>query len=926
MDGTLCVVDVMPFLYRGHFVFLKNPRRTTSGINTSSISLLASSLATLLADPTNTHIALAFDPEGPTFRHQLDPNYKAQRQKTPEDILDAVPQALQLAQALNIPALRIPGFEADDILGTLATLAAQNGLPCRLVTPDKDAAQLVDPNTTLVRPGQKDDLAQLDLPAVLAHWQLESPAQMIDYLALVGDASDNIPGIKGIGEKTAHTLLQQYHTLETILDQAPNLKGKLAEKVLQGRADALRSKTLATIRRDVPLNLTLDDLRRKEPHLEPLKTFLQHYELHQTARRLLPPGHTLQPQQPTFKTLADTPHFYTCVRTEAQLQTLLKTLQKSPLIAFDTETTGLDPHHDTIVGCSFATAPGQAWYIPLNTPPAQPPLRQPDLFDQPSDEPDQAPSPNQTLSRFLPIFQDPTKTLVGHNLKFDLSVLAHYGITVACNLHDTLLEHYVLDAAARHSLDDVARAELSYAPIPIGQLLGGNGKEHPATTMDRLSPEEICDYAAEDADVALRLEQTLRPRCRKAGLESALERSEEPLIRVLIDMEREGVTLDLPTLRRCGNELQGELDALGLRIAELAGHTFNFASPKQLGEVLFDELKLDPHAKKTALGHYSTSEEVLLGLKGRHPIVDAVLDYRACAKLKNTYVDKLPLCINPATGRVHTTFSQALTETGRLSSSEPNLQNIPIRTARGQRIREAFVPSSPDRVLMAADYSQVELRIMAALSGDPAMLEAFANGVDIHAQTAAKVYGVSLEAVTREMRAQCKQVNFGIIYGISPFGLSRRLGIPIGEAKRLIEGYFATYPRVKECMERMVAEASERGYATTLLGRRRALPDILSRNATTRAAASRNAINTPIQGTAADVIKLAMVRIHREIKERGLAARLILQIHDELLFDVPQCEVQTLLPMVRSAMEGALPMAVPLEVSIGVGANWLEAH
>lgn len=925
MSGTLCVVDVMPFLYRGHFVFLKNPRRTATGINTSPISLLAASLATLLQDPENTHLALAFDPIGPTFRHQLDPQYKAQRQKAPEDIIDAIPQAQQLAEALNIPALRVEGFEADDILGTLAKLATSHGLRCKLVTPDKDAAQLVDAHTILVRPGQRDDLASLDFEGVCSHWQIESPRQMIDYLSLVGDTSDNIPGIKGVGEKTAVTLLQQYHSLEAILEHAHELKGKLSEKVLKGKDDALRSRELATIRTDVPLAITLEDLQRRPPELEKLRAFLLQYELHQAAKRLLPEGETLAPAAPVLKTLQDIPHFYTCVRTPRQMAQLLDALKATDLFAFDTETSGLNPYQDSIVGYSIATAPGVAWYVPVQLPP--PPAKdmvQLDLFaDTP--EPVSSPQTVEALELLKPIFADTSKTMVGHNLKFDLAVLSHYNIPVKCQIHDTLLEHYVLDAAARHGMDEVAKAELLYAPIPITSLIGEKKREG-QLRMDQLAPEVVCDYAAEDADVTLRFENLLRPKCREAGLLPALENSEEPLIRVLMEMEREGVAIDVGVLQKYGEELGQELATLEAQITDLAGRPFNVASPMQLGQVLFEDLALDPRAPKTSTGHFSTSEEVLLNLKGRHPIIDAVLDYRACSKLKATYVDKLPLCINPATGRVHTTFSQAFTETGRLSSSDPNLQNIPIRTPRGQRIRAAFIPRDDQHLLIAADYSQVELRIMAAFAEDPSMIEAFEQGVDIHAQTASKVYGVPLDAVTRDMRSHCKQVNFGIIYGISPFGLAKRLGIPQSEARNLIESYFALYPRVKNYMDQLVATAEAKGYATTLLGRRRALPDILSRNATTRAAAARNAINTPIQGSAADIIKLAMVRIHTALCERNFRTRLILQIHDELLFDAPKSEVEAVIPLIRDAMTNAYPLRVPLDVAIGTGSNWLEAH
>ncbi|NLF21980.1 MAG: DNA polymerase I [Lentisphaerae bacterium] len=905
-EPALYVIDVMPLLYRGHFVFLKKPRLTSTGINTSALTAFAGSVLQLLEARRPSHAVLVFDSSTPTFRHTRYPLYKAQRQKMPEDLAAAIPMALELAAALRIPTLRVDGFEADDLMGTLARQAREAGLTTFLVTPDKDIAQLVDAGTFLYRPGKSPDSAEIyGRDEVCRHWGVREPRQMIDLLAMAGDASDNIPGIRGVGEKTAQSLLAQYGSLEEVLAHAGELKGKLAEKVAAHADDARLSRELAAIRQDVPLPCSLDALVRQPPDRAALRQALSKYELLQMGRRLLGDDFSIEQQASGLATLATTPHVYRCVQAEREFDELLDALQRATIWAFDTETTGLDPWSDRLVGVSFATAPGHAWYVPV--PPA-------------------GPAREAVLQRLRPAFADPRPTRVGHNVKFDLTVLRQHGIPVAGVCHDTLLTHYVLDAADRHGMDPLARQLLNYEPIPIARLIG-DGKGGTALNMGDLAPGQVVDYAAEDADVTLRLHDRLRPDAAQAGLLKALEDCEEPLVAVLIEMEAAGIRIDRDALRATADELNRELVQLEAAILEAGGGGFNLNSPKQLGEVLFDRLKLDPDAGRTSgSGQYATSEDVLQKLVGRHPIIARILDYRACAKLKSTYVDKLPECINPATGRVHTHFSQALTETGRLSSYDPNLQNIPIRTARGRRIRAAFVARDDDHVLLSADYSQIELRVMAALSGDRAMLEAFAAGADIHTETASRVYDKPPLFVTPEMRARCKMVNFGIIYGISPFGLAQRLGIPRQQAVELIDTYFARYPGVKRYMEQSIAHARERGYAQTILGRRRYLRDIDSRNATARQTAERNAINTPVQGSAADLIKLAMVRIARELKAAGLKTRMILQIHDELLFDVPCGEVAQVKPLVRGAMLGALDLGVPLEVEIGSGRNWLEAH
>jgi DNA polymerase I len=906
-EKKLFVIDVMPLLYRGHFVFLKNPRMTTDGVNTSSFFVFASALMQLLDEYSPTHVALAFDSRTKTFRHEMYPEYKAKREKLPEDIAAGINMALELAEALRIASLRIDGFEADDIMGTLARCAAEAGWEAWLSTPDKDIAQLVAPGVYLHRPGKGGAPSEvLDEAAVCSKWGVDSVERMIDFLGMAGDASDNIPGIPGVGEKTAQKLLAQYGSLEEVLAHADELPGKMAEKVRGGADSARLSYALARIRTDVPLNVALDDLKRCEPDAEKLGEVLRKYELNALGKRILGEGFSAAGAEGDgVRRLADVPHRYECVRTPQQLDELLHALSAQRIWAFDTETNGLDARCDSLVGLSFAIEPGRAWYVPV-----------------PADRAEC----RAFLARFKPLFEDETVTKIGHNIKFDISVLRQYGVAVGGPVHDSMLAHYVTDAAERHGMDYLARHFLNYEPIPITALIGAKKRGVSQTTMGELSPEEISDYAAEDADVTLQLDDLLRRKAAECGCLSALEDCEEPLVRVLVEMEHEGVRIDDSALHAYGRELDRELLQLEIEIRDMGGGNFSPSSPKQLGEVLFDRLKLDAGAQRTAGGQYATSEDVLLRVRDRHPIVDKILDHRACSKLKSTYIDKLPRCIDPATGRVHTSFSQALTETGRLSSSDPNLQNIPVRTERGRHIRAAFVPRDEGHWLMSADYSQIELRIMAAFSGDPAMIEAFRNNLDVHRETAARVYGVMPGLVTDDMRSAAKMVNFGIIYGISAFGLAQRLNVPRKAAAELISHYFTQYPGVKEYMDKSIALAREKGYAETLLGRRRTLRDINSRNGATRQGAERNAINTPIQGSSADLIKLAMVQVSRALRERGLAARMVLQIHDELLLDVPQDEVDEVRDLVAKIMSGVYDIGVPLDVSVGIGRNWLEAH
>lgn len=907
--NKLFIIDLMPFLYKGHFVFLRNPRMTASGINTSALLGLANGLQAILKKEQPTHAVLAMDPVGPTFRHEAYAPYKAQRQKMPEDLAASIPYAFELAEALKIPVVRVEGFEADDVMGTLAVKGAAAGFDVYMATPDKDAAQLVRPGVKLYRPAHAGDAAEIyDEAKVCEHWHLRDPLQMIDYLALAGDTADNIPGIRGVGEKTATDLLSKYGSVEGILENQAKLKGKLAEKVFAGREDAKISKFLTAIRTDVPIEPDWDAYKLDGVDKEKLASVCKKFELNRLAKELL--GGEVEVEggggQRNLKSLSDVPHDYKYISTEAEAQELLETLMAASRVAFDTETTArelgmtaTDAKTCKLIGFSFATEKGKAWYVDAGL-----------------------------IDIFRPLFADPTKTLVGFNVKFDRAVLHRYGIGFASTPHDVMLAHYCLDAAARHGMDMLAEQYLDYRTIRFSEVAGEQERGKPEPTLFGKDIAKVTDYAAEDADVTLQLEDAIRPSAlslsSSVSSPSALSEVEEPLVKVLLEMEREGVKIDVGALKEYGRELDREILGFTQEILKYADPGFNPDSPKQLGELLFGKLGL-PGGKKTASGQWSTDEKTLSKLAGEHPIIASILEYRACTKLKSTYVDKLPTLIDDQ-GRVHTTYAQAFTETGRLSSSDPNLQNIPIRTERGKFIRKAFVARDEDHVIISADYSQIELRLMAAMSGDTAMLAAFRNGEDIHRDTASRVYDVMPAFVTPEQRSACKMVNFGIIYGISAFGLSQRLKVPRKEAADLIETYFKLYPSIKEFMGRAIAKAREKGYAETVLGRRRTLRDINSRNATARQAAERDAINTPIQGSAADLIKIAMVRVDRAIKAENLRAKMVLQIHDELVFDCPKDETERLKEIVRREMSTALDFGVPLEVGIGEGANWLEAH
>ncbi len=947
----LFLIDGMPLLYRGHFIFMRAPRVTSRGVNVSALYGLANALLRIASEENPTHLALVFDTSEPTFRHVRYPPYKAQRDAMPEDIARGIDLTRELAAALRVPMLTCPGYEADDIIGTLAARAEPSGFDTYMVTPDKDFAQLVTARTWLYRPGKAAEPPEImGVPDVLARWSLARVDQMVDLLGLAGDTADNIPGVPGVGEKTAVRLLQQFGDLEAVLNGTDQLKGKLRESLERFGDQARLSRELATIRRDTPIEAPLESLARAELDREALDRLLREWEFVSLGKRLLGEDFTLGrapakpatakaaapadgrqgelafdaappaaeadtaeapapdgevPEEPArpLKALPDVPHAYHRVEDAAARRALAERLSGCTAFCIDTETTGLDVREARLLGLAVALQPHEAYYVPV---------------------PEAADARRAALEDLRAPLENPAIAKIGHNLKFDLRVLQTHGVDLRGPLHDTMLAHYVLDPEQRHGMDHLARTFLDYSPIPITDLIGAKGRDQ--KTLADVAPERVAEYAAEDADVTLQLHAVLTPRATAMGAGEALTTCENPLIPVLASMEAEGIRIDSSALDEFSELLRRDVAALEASIYAEAGTAFNIASPKQLGDVLFTILKIGERPKKTRTGQYATDEEVLQRLAADHPIADLVLEYRACQKLKSTYVDTLPRAADPATGRVHTTYSQAVTATGRIQSQNPNLQNIPIRTERGREIRKAFVPRDADHVLMSADYSQIELRVMAELSGDDALRQTFLDGHDVHRATAARVHGVALDAVTPEMRRQAKMVNFGIIYGISAFGLSQRLRVSRTEAAQMIEAYFDRFPGVKRYMDRTIAFAREQGYVTTRLGRRRPLPDIHSRNATIRQGAERNAINTPIQGSAADMIKLAMIRIHTALRERGLRTRMLLQVHDELVFDLYRPETEAVRELVEVGMRTAMPMEVPIVVDMGMGANWLEAH
>jgi DNA polymerase-1 len=945
MSKKLFLLDAMALIYRAYYALIRNPRITSKGRNTNAQFGFTSTLVDLINKEKPTHMAVCFDTFAPTERHTDFSDYKANRQEAPEDLLDAIPDIKRIIRGFNIPVMEIDGYEADDVIGTLAWQAADAKYDVYMVTPDKDYGQLLIHDCVYIyKPGyQGGDVEILDAKKITEKWCIDNVTQVIDMLGLMGDAVDNIPGIKGVGEKTACKLLKEYGTLENILQNADSIKGALGEKIRAGKEDAIMSKKLATIITTVPVQFHEEDFRIKEWNAPELVEVFTELEFKTLGKRILGeefnvfgsspqgvqtdlfgnavPGKTIKlkaevnadPLQPATdensgfqadRNITNTPHNYTLVDTDDALKAMIRELMDQPEISFDTETTGTDPNQVELVGISFSYKPTEGFYIPcLSTEKTR-----------------------QVLDQLFPLFNDAKKTWVGQNIKYDIIVMKWYGVELKGKLFDTMLAHYLIEPEGRRGMDLLSAQYLGYEPIPIEDLIGKKGKGQ--GSMKDVELEKIKEYAAEDADITLQLKEKFVPLLKFKEVENVFDEVENPLSRVLADMEFEGVRIDVGFLNDYSALLDKEIKLVEQKVFDCCGLKFNLGSPKQLGEVLFEHMKLDPKAKKTKTGQYATGEDVLTKLANHHEVAGHILDYREFTKLKSTYVDALPLMINPKTGRVHTCYSQAVAVTGRLSSTNPNLQNIPIRTDRGKEIRKAFIPRDQDHVLVSADYSQIELRIVAAISGDPNMCEAFRLNKDIHTATASKVFGVAEADVTKEMRYKAKSVNFGIVYGQSAFGLSENLGISRSEAKEIIDNYKKEFAGISRYMDETINFARENGYVSTLKGRKRWLKDINSANFTVRGFAERNAINSPIQGTAADMIKLAMIKVDAVIKTKRMRSKMVLQVHDELVFDVPKDELELIQPLIIESMQGAmsLPNDVPVIAEVGSGANWLEAH
>ena len=921
----LFLIDAYALIYRSYYAFIKNPRVNSKGMNTSAIFGFVNSLEDVLKRENPTHIAVGFDPAGPTFRHEAFEAYKAQREETPEDIRIAVPYIRSIIDAYGIPILEVPRYEADDVIGTVAKIAEKEGFDVYMMTPDKDYGQLVSDHIFQYRPKFGGDYEILGVQEVLNKYSLTSVAQMIDLLGLMGDSSDNIPGCPGVGEKTAQKLLAEFGTIENLLANTDQLKGSLKTKVENHVEQISFSKFLATIVTDVPIKFDPVACIREAPDKAKLIEIYTELEFRNFINKLNDNNITKKSTQPSqlslfgdsfgeIKTtsplpesdlsdISQTDHTYHLVNTEEKRNELATLLLSQESFAFDTETDGMNPLTAGLVGMSFAIKEHEAWYVPV-----------PELADE----------AQEVLKPFVDVLQNSKSIKIGQNIKFDIIVMRKYGIRIAGQLFDTMIAHYLLNPELRHGMDYLAETYLGYRTVPIESLIGPKGKNQ--RSMRSVSVEEVCEYAAEDADITLQLKHFFAPKLTSEGLEPLFFDIEMPLVYVLAEIECTGVTLDRKALKQSSEVLTKELTILEQEIYQLAGSEFNINSAKQVGEILFDKLKIEEKAKKTKTGSYSTSEDILEKLRNKHPIVGKLLEYRGLKKLLSTYIDALPELINTETGKIHTSFNQTVTATGRLSSTNPNLQNIPIRDELGREIRKAFTADNEDCLFFSADYSQIELRIMAHLSGDKNMIDAFRSGADIHAATAAKIYGVAIENVTSDMRRKAKTANFGIIYGISVFGLSERLNVPRAEAKELIDGYFATYPVIKDYMDKSIQVAKENGYVETIYGRKRFLADINSNNAVVRGYAERNAINAPIQGSAADIIKVAMVRIFNRFETEGLHSKMILQVHDELNFNVCKDELEQVKRIVLEEMENVIKLEVPLVADCGVGSNWLEAH
>jgi DNA polymerase-1 len=937
MSKKLYLLDGMALIYRAHFALSKSPRFTTNGLNTSAVFGFANTLLELIRRESPSHIAVVFDTAAPTERHTDYVEYKAHREAMPEDLSLAIPYVFQLIEGFNIPVITMDGYEADDIIGTLAKQAEKEGFDVYCMTPDKDFAQLVSEHIFIYKPARMgNDIEIMGVPEVLKKWEIEHIHQVIDILGLWGDAVDNIPGIPGIGEKTAKELIRRYGSMENIIANSHELKGKQKENVENFAEQGLLSKKLATIILNVPVQFDEKQYHLDPPSRELLEPLFAELEFRTLGRRVFGEEFTIaQASQnaaansnaqmdlfgqqvlpskrdalPTeeesirvYKTINEVPHNYHFVESYADINNLIENLSNANAICFDTETTSTDANTAELVGMSFAIKTTEAYYVPV-----------------PADKGKAV----EIASKFKAVLENPNIEKIGQNIKYDITVLASYGISVKGKLFDTMLAQYIVDADARNNMDIMANAYLDYSPVSITTLIGAKGKNQ--GNMRDIEPALVKDYAAEDADITLQLKEVLSGILKENNGEELFYNIETPLVYVLSDMERTGVKVDEETLKVFSKELEIDIRNLEETIYEKAGVKFNIASPKQLGEVLFDKLQLDPKAKKTKTGQYQTGEDVLTALSPKHDIVQYILDFRSLQKLKSTYVDALPEMINPSTGRVHTSYNQAVAATGRLSSNNPNLQNIPIKTARGREVRKAFIAKDNEHLILSADYSQIELRIIAEMADEKNMLEAFSNGLDIHTATAAKVYGITIEEVTSTQRRNAKAVNFGIIYGQSAFGLSQGLGIPRKEAQEIIENYFTQYPGIKKYMSDTIEFAKANGYVETLMKRRRYLRDINSANATVRGFAERNAINAPIQGSAADMIKVAMINIFNEMNARNLRSKMTMQVHDELVFEVHQSELEEMKALVIDKMQTAMKLNVPILVEVGVGKDWLEAH
>lgn len=920
---TLYLLDAYALIYRAYYALIRSPRINSKGQNTSAVYGFVNTLNDVLTTEKPDFIGIAFDPAGGTFRHEAYPEYKAQREATPEDIKWAVPVIKDIIRAYNIPILETPGYEADDVIGTLALQGVEAGLEVHMVTPDKDYAQLVRPGIFMRRPGHgAAGMEKLGPTEVCEKYGINNTDQVIDLLGLMGDTADNVPGCPGVGEKTAVKLINQFGSIDNLLENTDQLKGAMKKKVEENIEQIKFSKFLVTIKTDVPIQLDLDALRTTDANKDALRPIYENLEFRMFLKKM--DGDVTEKQnnvnswgalfdaQPSvmqeeekeisFKTINDVPHSYKLIETEEDAKLLCDKLLTFDTICLDTETTSIDAIRAKLVGLSFSVKKGEAWYVAV---------------------PRETEAAQHMVQIFSSIYENDKILKVGQNLKYDLTVLANYGIQLKAPLFDTMLAHYLVQPELRHNMDYLAEIYLNYQTIHIDTLIGPKGKNQ--KNMADLAPADICDYACEDANITLQLMEPLKAEMEKNQLTRVFHEIEMPLMPVLAQMERNGVRLDTEVLSETGEQFRQRMQQLETEIYELAGHPFTITSPRQVGEVLFDELKLNEKAKKTKSGQYSTGEEVLEAIKHKHPIVEKILAHRALKKLISTYIDALPKLIYPATGRIHTSFNQAVTATGRLSSSNPNLQNIPVRGDDGREIRKAFVPE-PGCIFFSADYSQIELRIMAHLSADEHLVNDFRCGRDIHAATASRIFHKPIEEVSRDERRKAKTANFGIIYGISAFGLAERMEVSRTEAKELITNYFDTYPRVKEYMQTSVKRARELGYIVTEFGRRRYLPDITSRNAVVRGYAERNAVNAPIQGTAADIIKIAMVRIAQRFEAEGIQSKMILQVHDELNFSVLPEELDHVKNIVIQEMEGAYTMSVPLLADCGEGKNWLEAH